>query len=565
MPPARRRLCPFLEGEFKMRRFLATATLAACIWLAAGGVATAQDGDADTRPGSTTWFGDTGLWFVPTAEILPDGKWSISGYRANFDREQGLTDISHFAGTFGVGIGDRVEVFGSVRVDTRFRRVARPLFDPTDPDNGGVLNEYPFITNFWNDDGFGDLIVGAKFNIASEHRQQPAALAIRAAVKVPTGDEDVGRSTGEPDVTVDFIVSKNIQERVELSGFGGFLVRGEPNGVTLGNSIRWGFGAAFPTGGPLKLFTELHGEVPLEDDVLLATPLLGVDGTESALTSAISTPVDVTLGLMWQARGGAFIGAGLNYAVNHENGSLGTTGNILGLQLRLGYHPGVRRYVAPPPPPPAAPPANRPPTVSASCDPCEVQVGETSNMAATASNPDNDPLTYRWSAPTGTFDRANEATAVWTAPNQAGPVPISVTVDDGRGGTASDTVTVQVAAPPPPPAREYSFEDVHFGFDRFTLRPGATRILDEAVTAMNDDADLNLEIEGHTCNIGTSEYNQALGERRATAVRDYLTSRGISAGRLRTVTFGEERPMHDNAREETRRLNRRAALVVRLQ
>ena len=114
-------------------------------------------------------------------------------------------------------------------------------------------------------------------------------------------------------------------------------------------------------------------------------------------------------------------------------------------------------------------------------------------------------------------------------------------------------------------AREYSFEDVHFGFDRYTLRPGATRILDEAVAAMNDDADLNLEIEGHTCNIGTSEYNQALGERRAVAVRDYLTSRGIPAGRLRTVTFGEERPMHDNAREETRRLNRRAALVVRLQ
>ena len=197
-----------------------------------------MDGDtADTRPGSTTWFGDTGLWFVPTGEILPAGKWSISGYRANFDREQGLTDISHFIGTFGVGIGDRVEVFGSVRADTRIKRVARPLFNPSDPNNGGVLNEYPFVTNFWNDDGLGDLIVGAKFNIASEHREQPAALAIRAAIKVPTGDEDLGRSTGEPDVMVDFIVSKNIQERVELSGFGGFLARGEPNGITLGNSI----------------------------------------------------------------------------------------------------------------------------------------------------------------------------------------------------------------------------------------------------------------------------------------------------------------------------------------
>jgi OOP family OmpA-OmpF porin len=48
-------------------------------------------------------------------------------------------------------------------------------------------------------------------------------------------------------------------------------------------------------------------------------------------------------------------------------------------------------------------------------------------------------------------------------------------------------------------------------------------------------------------------------------VRDYLTSNGIGADRLQTVSYGEERPRHDNAREETRRLNRRAALTVRLQ
>ena len=48
-------------------------------------------------------------------------------------------------------------------------------------------------------------------------------------------------------------------------------------------------------------------------------------------------------------------------------------------------------------------------------------------------------------------------------------------------------------------------------------------------------------------------------------MRDYLTSRGISADRLKTVSYGEERPKYDNSREETRRLNRRAALVVRIQ
>jgi outer membrane protein OmpA-like peptidoglycan-associated protein len=89
-------------------------------------------------------------------------------------------------------------------------------------------------------------------------------------------------------------------------------------------------------------------------------------------------------------------------------------------------------------------------------------------------------------------------------------------------------------------------------------------VLDEAVTAMRENNTLRVEIEGHTCNIGTAEYNLALGDRRATAVRDYLVSRGVSADRLRTVSYGEERPKYDNSREETRRLNRRAALVVNL-
>jgi len=86
-----------------------------------------------------------------------------------------------------------------------------------------------------------------------------------------------------------------------------------------------------------------------------------------------------------------------------------------------------------------------------------------------------------------------------------------------------------------------------------------------AVAALAEEPDLRIEIEGHTCNIGTAEYNLALGDRRASAVRDYLTGQGVSLDRLQTVSFGEERPAHDNAREETRRLNRRAALVVRLQ
>ena len=105
---------------------------------------------------------------------------------------------------------------------------------------------------------------------------------------------------------------------------------------------------------------------------------------------------------------------------------------------------------------------------------------------------------------------------------------------------------------------------MHFDFDRYTLRAEATRVLDDAIKAMAEDQTLRLTIEGHTCNIGTTEITWRW-RAPAAAVRGYLTGRGVGADRLQTISYGEERPKHDNSREETRRLNRRAALTVRLQ
>jgi peptidoglycan-associated lipoprotein len=147
------------------------------------------------------------------------------------------------------------------------------------------------------------------------------------------------------------------------------------------------------------------------------------------------------------------------------------------------------------------------------------------------------------------------AAAAPSAPNESAPG------DDEESAPPTATDAPKASAP----ARDYMFEDVHFDFDRFTLRPEALAVLDEAVAALQRDPTLRLQIEGHSCSIGTAEYNLALGARRAEAVRDHLTSRGVPPGRLTTVSYGEERPKHDNSKEETRRQNRRAALVVNLQ
>ena len=547
---------------------LAAGVLAVAVAFASS--VSAQTLDADdsiTRPATTTFLGDTGLWFVPTGEVLPDGKVSFSAYRANFDRELGFTDISHHALTFGIGVRNRLELFGSFRVNTRIDRDVRPLFDAGQPGAGGVTNANPLVRNGWSN-SVGDLLIGTKINLSSEYREQAAAFALRAIAQLPTGDDAAGIGTGQASFFIDAIVSKHINDRIELSGFGGVALRGDPDGIDLSNSVRWGIGAGFPTSNAVRLFTELHGEA-LFDDVTLDAPLTAEDGSLSPLLSPLRSPLDATIGVLWQRSNGFFAGAGLNISLRHGSrrdvGLSPSSGDRLDFQVRLGFHPGTRDYVPPPPPPPTSPPtppANQPPTVTARCAPCTVNVNERSTVSAQAQDPDGDALTYRWSAAAGSFADPTASETAWTAPDDEGPVPVTVSVSDGRGGEASDSVTVQVVRPA---VREFVFEDVHFDFDRYSLRPSATRVLDEAIAALEESPALRIEIAGHTCNIGTAEYNLALGDRRAQAVRDYLITRGVGAGRLRTVSFGEEQPQHDNAREETRRLNRRAAMVVRVQ
>jgi peptidoglycan-associated lipoprotein len=213
------------------------------------------------------------------------------------------------------------------------------------------------------------------------------------------------------------------------------------------------------------------------------------------------------------------------------------------------------------PPPPPAPRHTL--TVKASCDTCSVEVNKTLTLTATVTDSINCAVTAAWTAPSGSFTTASATVTPWTASGQPGTVPMTVTVTCPTDGlTATDTINVVVTRAV---VKTYAFDDVYFDFDRSGLRPDALRVLDGAVDAMKADATLSLTVEGNTCNIGTADYNLALGERRASVVRDYLVSRGVAADRLRIVSYGEERPKFDNEREETRRLNRRAVLVVTLQ
>jgi outer membrane protein OmpA-like peptidoglycan-associated protein len=530
---------------------------------------TSTSGDVQTRPATTTFLGDTGLWYVPTGEVLPHKKWSISAYRVNFDDNQGYTDVSNWPVTFAVGIKDRAEVFGSLVAVTRVDRDIRPLFVPSIAGAGGVVPQNPLMNDTWSGNQLGDLWLGAKVNFTSQWRQQPAALAVRGMVKAPTGKEENGAGTGKADFAFDFIASREINERAEVSGYAGFIVRGSPSQIEETNGFRWGVGAGFPSRKSLRFTAELTGEKYTKDSLTTKTLLTATDNSflPAGFTETLRSPVDLGLGLTWQGKNGVFAGVGWTWRLTMDSrdefqtGPTNGAGDKMDIVGRIGYHPGVRIYVAPPPPPPPVPTHDL--SVKASCNPCTVEVGKTSTLSAVATDSIGCTVTYAWSAPTGSFTNRSGQSTPWTAPQEEGPVPVTVTVTcPSDGKTASDTVNIQVVKPAV--AAPIVFEDVHFDFDRYSLRPEAVRTLDEAVRVLQQNPTVKVEIEGHTCNIGTAEYNLALGERRANSVRDYLVSRGIGADRLHTISYGEERPKYDNAREETRRLNRRAALTVRL-
>ena len=516
----------------------------------------------DSRPGSNTIFGDTGIWFVPTGETLPKGSWSVGAQLVNFDRSEGFSDITDIGGMFAFGATDRIEIFGAFggrRIDADLVPVAR----------NGQPQDY-LINKGWST-GIGDAWVGAKFNITSQASSNGYATALRVMAKLPAASMDDGLGTGKVDFQFDLIGSREFAEKIELTSAAGIKLRGQPDGYNLTPGFVWGIGGAFPSRSQFRVVGEMKGEALFDQSQTFSgsNPAPGMPGEWDPDATR-----DLFGGFQWNATSGFYLGAGVTYTASYFlhrrdfSTSEDSDFDRLGLQVRLGYNPGGVRTFAPAttvtPTAPVAPPmpGNRPPTVKARCEPCTVEINRQLTASADAQDPDGDTLRYRWTAPAGTFANPADRQTPWTAPGQVGAVPLTITVDDGKGMTATDTVTVQVIAPP---KRQLTFEDVHFEFDRYTLRPEAARILDDAITAMQEDANLRFTVEGHTCNIGTAEYNLALGERRAAAVRDYLTGRGINASRVQTVSYGEERPKHDNGREETRRLNRRAALTIRLQ
>jgi peptidoglycan-associated lipoprotein len=149
------------------------------------------------------------------------------------------------------------------------------------------------------------------------------------------------------------------------------------------------------------------------------------------------------------------------------------------------------------------------------------------------------------------------------------PAPVPAAVPAPAPAPVPAAVPAPAPAPVPPPVPAPKAEEaidlaslrIFFAFDDYSLTTKSKENLEKLGAWMTRNTEVKVQIEGNTCDIGTAEYNLALGERRATSAKTYLEALGISANRISTISYGEERPMVPNKDEANRSKNRRDEFV----
>ena len=142
------------------------------------------------------------------------------------------------------------------------------------------------------------------------------------------------------------------------------------------------------------------------------------------------------------------------------------------------------------------------------------------------------------------------------------PAGCKKTPPAGPSSMATSPVEAPVAPPPHVQEMVANFSRVFFEFDSSSLDASSKAALDENVRIMREHPDVQVELQGHADERGTTEYNLALGARRADAVKRYMSSAGVAASRLTVVSYGEERPIASGSNESAWSKNRRAEFRI---
>ncbi|MCX7635802.1 MAG: peptidoglycan-associated lipoprotein Pal [Syntrophales bacterium] len=175
---------------------------------------------------------------------------------------------------------------------------------------------------------------------------------------------------------------------------------------------------------------------------------------------------------------------------------------------------------------------------------------------------------------TQTQVQPREGTAVTTTAAKPETKPAAVPAEEEQAARAAEAeakaraeakaqeLARQAAETKAREVTDVELKDIHFDFDQSTLRPDARAILKEHAAWLLKNPGVSVLIEGHCDERGTNEYNLALGDRRANETMKYLVELGVAKERIKTISYGEERPLDPGHNEAAWAKNRRAHFVI---
>ena len=231
---------------------------------------------------------------------------------------------------------------------------------------------------------------------------------------------------------------------------------------------------------------------------------------------------------------------------------------ILSLSALLMLGACKKKAAPPPPPPPPPPPA---PTASISVNPSTIQAGQSASLT--------------WQTSNATDVSIDGIGAVQPNGSQSVSPTDSTTYHltaKGSGGTQEATARLTVTQPPPPPPPptptvsdedlfSQNIKDVYFDYDKSDLRGDQQASVQADAQFLGQHSSINITIEGHCDERGSTDYNLALGDQRASAVKNALTAAGVNASRIKTISYGKEKPFCSESNEACWQQNRRGHLV----
>jgi outer membrane protein OmpA-like peptidoglycan-associated protein len=276
-------------------------------------------------------------------------------------------------------------------------------------------------------------------------------------------------------------------------------------------------------------------------------------GESATFRANASDPDNDQLTYNWTVDGQRLAAAGPQIAFGSEGRKAGTysiTANASDGELSAGSSAAVtvRERVIP----------NQPPAIECLTTTIDVASGETTELRARAADPDGDKLTTNWTSTGGTVSGSGESATFNASGVKAGSYSVTATVDDGRGGKASCTMTVNVS-------ERLSVTRDKCGY----FAPQGTRvdncakaILDDLAVRMKNEPRLRANIIGYTDDSRTEKSSKGLGEKRAKTVAGYLEKQGVEASRLTITNGGINNPVGDNKKASGRTLNRRVEIEL---